>query len=55
MKHKIKEGNNVTLKVENASEATSKLGNSTNLKNNSKLVDSNMYLKNTTEIKCVNK
>jgi hypothetical protein len=33
------------LKVEKASEATSKLGNSTNLKNNSKLADSNMYLK----------
>lgn len=35
----------LTLKVENASEATSKLGNSTNLKNNTKLADSNMYLK----------
>lgn len=37
----------LTLKVENASDATSKLGNSTNLKNNTKLADSNMYLKNT--------
>lgn len=36
----------LTLKVENASDATSKLGNSTNLKNNSKLADSNMYLRN---------
>jgi len=33
------------LNVENASEATSKFGNSTNLKNNSKQADSNMYLK----------
>lgn len=45
----------LTLKVENASEATSKLGNSTNLKNKTKLADSNMYLKNTTKIKSVNK
>ena len=36
----------LTLKVENASEATSKVGNSTNLKNNSKLGASNTYLKN---------
>lgn len=35
----------MTLKVENASEATSKFGNSTNLKNNSKLGDSKIYLK----------
>lgn len=34
----------MTLKVENASEATSKFGNSTNLKNNPKLGDSKMYL-----------
>jgi len=40
----------LTLKVENASDATSKLGNSTNLKNNTKLADSNMYLKNTQKI-----
>lgn len=44
---------NLTLKVENASEATSKLGNSTNLKNKMKLADCNMYLKNTTKIKSV--
>ena len=36
----------LTLKVENASDATSKFGNSTNLKNNSKHADSNMYLRN---------
>lgn len=36
---------NITLNVENASEATSKFGNSTNLKNNSKQADSKMYLK----------
>lgn len=35
----------MTLKVENASEAISKLGSSTNLKNNSKQGDSKMYLK----------
>lgn len=36
----------LTLNVVNASDATSKLGNSTNLKNNSKLADSSMYLEN---------
>lgn len=35
-----------TLTVEKASEAISKLGNSTNLKNNTKLADSKMYLEN---------
>lgn len=35
----------LTLKVENASEATSKLGSSTYLKKISKLGDSNIYLK----------
>jgi len=48
----IKRGDDsdLTLKVENASDATSKLGNSTNLKNSTKLADSNMYLKNTQKI-----
>lgn len=43
----------LTLKVENASEATSKVGNSTNLKNNSKLADSKMYLKNHYKFNCM--
>jgi len=42
---KMRDNSVLTLKVENASDATSKLGNSTNLKNNTKLADSNMYLK----------
>lgn len=41
----INEKRYVTLNVEKASDETSKLGNSTYLKNNSKLGDSNTYLK----------
>lgn len=40
-----RKNSDLTLNVVNASDATSKLGNSTNLKNNTKLADSNMYLK----------
>lgn len=42
----------LALKVEKASEATSKCGNSTYLKNNSKLIDSSMYLQRNYEYEC---
>lgn len=42
-----------TLKVFRASEAISKFGNSTYWKNNSKLLDSNIYLKEQYKIKCM--
>jgi len=42
-----------TLKVFRASEAISKFGNSTYWKNNSKLLDSNIYLKEHYKIKCM--
>ena len=45
MEIKMGDDSDLTLKVENASDATSKLSNSTNLKNNTKL-----YLKNTKKI-----
>lgn len=50
-----RKNSNLTLNVENASDATSKLGNSTYLKNNTKLADSNMYLRTPKKIRKLKK
>lgn len=48
---KVSKVEELTLKVARASEAISKFGSSTYLKNSSKLVDSNRYLKEHYKIK----